>query len=70
MPGASERIQEQLGFTNTAISVAGATGNPWGHSPVARVFPKTGTSLAEEPAPIAEGHRIGEVAPLFPRKDQ
>jgi methionyl-tRNA synthetase len=45
MPGASEKIQGQLGF------------------------PKTGTSLAEATAPIAEGHPIGEVFALFPRKD-
>jgi methionyl-tRNA synthetase len=32
-------------------------------------FPKTATSLAETTAPIAEGHPIGEVFPLFPRKD-
>jgi methionyl-tRNA synthetase len=32
-------------------------------------FPKTGTNLAEVTAPIAEGHPIGEVFPLFPRKD-
>jgi methionyl-tRNA synthetase len=45
MPGASEKIQSQLGF------------------------PKTGTTLAEATAPIAEGHPIGDVFPLFPRKD-
>jgi methionyl-tRNA synthetase len=45
MPGASEKIQGQLGF------------------------PKTAPSLAEEPAPIAKGHAIGEIFPLFPRKD-
>jgi methionyl-tRNA synthetase len=32
-------------------------------------FPKTGTRLAEATVPIAEGHPIGEVFPLFPRKD-
>ena len=32
-------------------------------------FPKTGTTLAEATAPIPEGHPIGEVFPLFPRKD-
>jgi len=32
-------------------------------------FPKTATNLAEATAPIAEGHPIGEVFPLFPRKD-
>jgi len=32
-------------------------------------FPKSGTSLATQTAPIAEGHLIGEVFPLFPRKD-
>jgi methionyl-tRNA synthetase len=32
-------------------------------------FPKTATSLAEATAPIAAGHPIGEVFPLFPRKD-
>jgi methionyl-tRNA synthetase len=45
MPGAAEKIQEQLGF------------------------PKSGTSLAVETEPIGEGHSIGEVFPLFPRKD-
>ena len=32
-------------------------------------FPKSGTNLAEATAPIAENHPIGEVFPLFPRKD-
>jgi hypothetical protein len=32
-------------------------------------FPKTGTTLAEVAPPIPEGHPIGEVFPLFPRKD-
>jgi len=32
-------------------------------------FPKNGISLAEVTPPIAEGHPIGEVFPLFPRKD-
>jgi methionyl-tRNA synthetase len=32
-------------------------------------FPKTGPSLADATAPIAENHPIGEVFPLFPRKD-
>jgi methionyl-tRNA synthetase len=45
MPGASEKIQDQLGFQKIA------------------------TNLAEATAPIAEGHPIGEVFPLFPRKD-
>jgi methionyl-tRNA synthetase len=32
-------------------------------------FPATGTSLAQPTPPIPEGHPIGDIFPLFPRKD-
>jgi hypothetical protein len=28
------------------------------------------TSLAQPPPPLAAGHAVGEIFPLFPRKDQ
>jgi methionyl-tRNA synthetase len=45
MPGASEKMQGQLGFAPAAAD------------------------LSREPAAMAEGHPLGEVFPLFPRKD-
>jgi methionyl-tRNA synthetase len=33
-------------------------------------FPIVNTSLAQPPPALAEGHPIGEIYPLFPRKDQ
>jgi methionyl-tRNA synthetase len=32
-------------------------------------FPAAAANLAEPPAPIAPGHELGEIFPLFPRKD-
>jgi methionyl-tRNA synthetase len=46
IPGASEKLQRQLGFEIAS------------------------TDLKKPPPPIASGHRIGEVFPLFPRKDR
>jgi methionyl-tRNA synthetase len=33
-------------------------------------FPATGTNLAQVTPPIPDGHPIGEIFPLFPRKDE
>jgi methionyl-tRNA synthetase len=33
-------------------------------------FPSVNTNLSQSPPPLPEGHPIGEVFPLFPRKDQ
>jgi methionyl-tRNA synthetase len=46
IPGASEKLQRQLGFQTA------------------------GADFTKLPSPIAPGHRIGEVFPLFPRKDR
>ncbi len=46
IPGASEKLQCQLGFQTAS------------------------TDLTKPPPPIVSGHRIGEVFPLFPRKDR
>ncbi len=46
IPGASEKLQRQLGFQ------------------------AAGADFTKPPPPIASGHPIGEVFPLFPRKDR
>jgi methionyl-tRNA synthetase len=46
IPGASEKLQLQLGFQTA------------------------GADFTKPPPPIASGHRIGKVFPLFPRKDR
>jgi methionyl-tRNA synthetase len=46
IPGASEKLQRQLGFQSAS------------------------TDFTQPLSPMASGHRIGEVFPLFPRKDR
>ena len=46
MPGASEKLQRQLGLKDV------------------------NTSLIQRPPPLVAGHAVGEISPLFPRKDQ
>jgi methionyl-tRNA synthetase len=46
MPGATEKLQRQLGLKNV------------------------NTNLSQPPAPLPSGHAVGEIFPLFPRKDQ
>ncbi len=45
MPGASEKLQRQLGLDSV------------------------NTNLSRQPPPLSAGHAIGEIFPLFPRKD-
>jgi methionyl-tRNA synthetase len=45
MPGASEKLQRQLGLESV------------------------NTNLSQPPLPLAAGHALGEICPLFPRKD-
>jgi methionyl-tRNA synthetase len=45
LPGASEKLQRQLGLKIV------------------------NTILSQPPSPLAEGHALGEISPLFPRKD-
>ena len=46
MPGASEKLQRQLGLASV------------------------NTTLTQRPPPLAAGHAVGKIFPLFPRKDQ
>jgi len=45
MPGASEKLQRQLGLASI------------------------NSNLSQPPPPLSAGHAIGEISPLFPRKD-